>query len=177
LSKSQISPDEAGKLQEEIDHYLRWMRASESMLETEPTRFEKQLVEALSKRDAGFFRKLADLCEIGTNLWHWNQNDPQEVEHIAVQAKRWLEINHKTVNRPSIRSLTKSIWSALRTPFKPDCTFVGTGEVMLESPKGPVPVKIGIRRPPGIWSESDYITALQHELENNEASYAQQPAK
>src|SRR5467141_3908315 len=98
-----IRPEEARELQEEIDGYLRCMSISESMFDENPTRFEVRLLKVLSERDADFFEMLANLCKMGTNQWHWSQKDESEIRHIAVQSKRWLEANHKPVNRDAIR--------------------------------------------------------------------------
>jgi hypothetical protein len=165
MSKNQkIRPENALKLQEEIEAYLRLTSGADL------TPFEQRLRDALSTRDSKFFNDMAEFCQMGSNQWHLLQASEQQLRWLAVQARTWLTYNKKPVTREAIRKLTVRIWSARLIGYKPDGVFVKTSRKTLKLRiigKGETPVTFDAttERPPGNWSELDYITALQSELE------------
>jgi hypothetical protein len=129
MSKSQISPEEAHELEREIDDFVRQTHFSNrEFLDHHPIGFEKDLLQALSRRDAEFFHKLAKLCEMRTPVWVHKNSGLGLVTFLARQHKKRLIERGKPITRPSIRKLVEQEWAALMSGFDPSQT--GWGKVI-----------------------------------------------
>jgi hypothetical protein len=160
-----LQPEEALQLQEEIEHYLRWRSLPEEDI-GKPLPYEERLERALRTRDAKFFEDMAALCRIEKFKWYFLQPSKQGVRWMAAIARILLERNQQTVTRDSLRELTEHIWAARFVGYEPGyAQIVETYEITPDErylPEGGIGE---IRRYPGIWSELDYITALERDSE------------
>ncbi|PWT77947.1 MAG: hypothetical protein C5B58_15990 [Acidobacteria bacterium] len=126
MSKSKISPEEAQRLEHQIDKFvsdvaLGWNAA----FGEKPTGFEQRLLQALSDRDADFFRILAEFCEVRTADWSHDTSGAEVARFLARQYKRELESKGRIPTRPSIRKLVELEWAALKSNIDSSKTELG----------------------------------------------------
>jgi hypothetical protein len=161
-----LQPEEALQLQEEIEAYLMWKSLPESQTGGKPLPYEERHDRALRERDPKFFEDMAALCRVGNLGWYILQPNEQSVRWIAARVRIWLERNQKPVTRKSLKKLTEIIWGGRFTEYEPGDVQIGaTYEIPKHERYFPEGGTGEIWRHPGIWSELDYITALQYEFE------------
>jgi hypothetical protein len=156
-----LQPEEALRLQEEIETFLRSYDFMQSEGLGDDSPYAQRHVKALRELDPKFFEDMVSLCGIKSQQWYFLQPDQQGVRWIAVFARKWLERNEQSVTKASIRKLTEHVWAARLAGYEPGYVeIVETYEIPPHEQFLPEGGTGEIHRYPGRWSELDYITAL-----------------